>query len=119
MFRCKERKCEAGMSWDALDWAGLVLPALRSPTGGPSPDPAVGQYLVNSEIGAQLLPSGKQKRGMAWRRRSSSSFWPFSKFSRWKEEMPRVRELEGPHCHQEWGGIQWNEVDPKETPGSE
>lgn len=24
-----------------------------------------GRYLVNSVIGAQLLPSGKQKRGMA------------------------------------------------------
>lgn len=30
------------MSWDGLGWAGMVLPALRSPTG-PSPDPAMGQ----------------------------------------------------------------------------
>lgn len=78
-----------------------------------------GRYLVNSVRGAQLLPSGKQKRGMASRRRSSSSFWPFSKFSRWMKAMPRVREMEGPHHHQEWGGIQWNEVCPKATPGSE
>lgn len=78
-----------------------------------------GRYLLNSVTGSQLLPSGKQKRGMAWRRRSSSSFWPFSKFSRWKEGMPRVREMEGSHPHQEWGGLQCNWVCPKTTPSSE
>lgn len=63
-----------------------------------------GWYLVNSVTGAQLLPSGKQKRGMACRRRSSSSFWPFSKFSRWNDAMPRVRVMEeGAHSRRAWG----------------
>lgn len=50
-------------------------------------------YLVKSVTGAQLLPSGKQKRGMACRRRSSSSFWPLRRFSRWNKVMPRVRVM--------------------------
>lgn len=79
------------MGWAGMGWAELVLPALRSPTGVGVPAQTLqwGRYLVNSVTAAQLLPSGKQKRGMACRRRSSSSFWPFSKFSRWKEVMPR------------------------------
>lgn len=59
-------------------------------------DRGSGRYLGNSVTGAQLLPSGKQKRGMACKRRSSSSFWPFSKFSRWNEVMPRVRVMGSP-----------------------
>lgn len=67
--------------------------------------PQQGRYLVNSVTGAQLLPSGKQKRGMACKRRSSSSFWPFSKFSRWNKAMTRVRVMEGDHSPRGWGGV--------------
>lgn len=59
--------------------------------------PQRGRYLVKSVTGAQLLPSGKQKRGMACRRRSSSSFWPLRRFSRWNKVMPRVRATQGAH----------------------
>lgn len=96
------------MGWAGPGWAGPCSPQEPSRGGVPAQSLQWGRYLVNSVTGTQLLPSGKQKRGMAWRRRSSSSFWPLSRFSRWKEERPRVREREGPCPHQEWGGVQWD-----------
>lgn len=65
-------------------------------------------YLVKSVTGAQLLPSGKQKRGMACRRRSSSSFWPLRRFSRWNKVMPRVRVMpKAPGLSWGQGGTFW------------
>lgn len=85
---------------------GTALPAC-GPQGWETTaeTPGWGRYLVKSVMGTQLLPSGKQKRGMACKRRSSSSFWPFSRFSRWKEAMPRVRVMEGAHSPRACGGM--------------